>query len=173
MKKCIIILVISLGSIIYAEDLPKPTQTSFKGTPVSIDEFMKAAYEAKELRKSRRITSETFLKYAADKGTIILDTRSKAKYDLRHVKGAKHLNFSDFTKESLAEMIPHKKTRILIYCNNNFMGDPRAFACKTIATALNIPTFINLYSYGYENVYELGSYESVLTTKIEFFESFK
>ena len=27
---------------------------------------------------------------------------------------------------------------------------------KRISLALNIPTFINLYGYGYENIYELG-----------------
>ena len=52
-------------------------------------------------------------------------------------------------------MIPDKNTRILIYCNNNFISKRRSLLDKSLPLALNIPTFINLYGYGYKNVYEL------------------
>lgn len=79
-----------------------------------------------------------------------------------------HLNFSDFSAKKLAEMIPDKTTRILIYCNNNFITDDgdqdddklagarQALLTKSRPLALNIPTFINLYGYGYENIYEMA-----------------
>lgn len=63
---------------------------------------------------------------------------------------------SDFTAEKLAKIIPSKDTKILIYCNNNIDGDTIAFARKSAPLALNIPTFINLYGYGYRDVYELS-----------------
>ena len=79
------------------------------------------------------------------------------------MKGAKHLNFSDFTQANLSKMIPTFETTVLIYCNNNFEGNQRDFASKvsipvarprvTPATqfavqakplmmALNIPTYV-------------------------------
>ena len=92
------------------------------------------------------------------------------------LKGAIHLNFSDFNVQSLARLIPSKETKILIYCNNNFKQEPLfkiPFVTKSIqpvvmttlnqtqlqpgpTLALNIPTYINLYGYGYKNVYELS-----------------
>ena len=76
-----------------------------------------------------------------------------------HIDGAAHLNFSDFTDDKLAQLIPSKDTRILIYCNNNFTDNVAPVPVKRIELALNVPTFINLYGYGYENIYELdGAY---------------
>ena len=76
-----------------------------------------------------------------------------------HIEGAIHLNFSDFTDEKLADVIPSKDTRILIYCNNNFTDNIAPVMLKRVELALNVPTFINLYGYGYENIYELdGAY---------------
>ena len=43
---------------------------------------------------------------------------------------------------------------------------PPAFASKSPAMALNIPTFITLHAYGYENIYELGPLLDVRKTKI-------
>ncbi len=58
--------------------------------------------------------------------------------------------------DSLKELIPDKDTKILIYCNNNFINDPQNFRTKLKMAALNISTFITLYEYGYRNVYEFG-----------------
>ena len=44
----------------------------------------------------------------------------------------------------------------IIYCNNNFTDNIAPVRSKRARLALNIPTFINLYGYGYENIYELG-----------------
>ena len=92
-----------------------------------------------------------------DGNTIILDSRSAEAYEMTHLKGAINLNFSDFTEEKLAKVIPNKKTRILIYCNNNFQSIYAELGDKDSSLALNIPTFINLYGYGYKNIYELES----------------
>ena len=58
-----------------------------------------------------------------EKGTIVLDARSKEMYDLMHVKGAINLSFPNIDIESLKKTLPDKNARILIYCNNNFKTD--------------------------------------------------
>jgi hypothetical protein len=103
------------------------------------------------------------------------------------LKGAKHLSFTDFTQANLASVITGFQTRILIYCNNNFEGDQTDLASKValpasnnslnsqiasqakpIMMALNIPTYINLYGYGYHDVYELDELVSVHDSRIGF-----
>ncbi|HMU95988.1 MAG TPA: rhodanese-like domain-containing protein, partial [Elusimicrobiota bacterium] len=39
---------------------------------------------------------------------------------------------------------------------------------KPVTLALNIPTYINLYGYGYRNVYELNELVDVKDPRIEF-----
>jgi hypothetical protein len=73
-----------------------------------------------------------------------------------HIEGAINLSLPDFTAESLARTIRDPNTRILIYCNNNFENNAEPVVTKNIRVALNIQTFINLFDYGYRNVYELG-----------------
>ena len=102
-------------------------------------------------------------------------------YDKKHIKGALHLNFSDFSVSNLAKVIPDTNTTILIYCNNNFNGDEIHFASKmviiptseenkkkTLSLALNIPTYINLYGYGYKDIYELDELMSIFDQRITY-----
>ncbi|MEM6655884.1 MAG: rhodanese-like domain-containing protein [Planctomycetota bacterium] len=133
---------------------------------IDFEGFVSVAREAARHRQSRRIGEAEFLRMSREKGTIILDTRSAAAFKRRHVAGAVHLNFSDITKESLANVIPNKETRVLIYYNNNFAGDADAFPAKAIRAALNIPTFVTLYEYGYRNVYELKPLIDVKASKL-------
>ena len=93
---------------------------------------------------------------------------SRQKYDLLHVRGARHLNFSDITAAELAKVIPTKDTRVLIYCNNNFENEEQAFAVKTAGAALNVHTFNVLHAYGYTNVHELKPLLDVRTTRMPF-----
>lgn len=129
--------------------------------------FLKLAQEVADYRAERRVTENEFLEMSKEEGTIVLDTRSAAAFAQLHVAGAVHLNFSDITKERLVKVIPDPETRILIYCNNNFQNRPVAFAEKRASAALNIPTFITLYEYGYRNVYELGPIIDADKTKLE------
>lgn len=125
--------------------------------PVAIDfaSFIELSIEVKTYREDRLISKDEFLKMANDPQTVILDTRSKIAYDLGHIEGAIHLNFSDFTDTKLKQYLSNKDVRVLIYCNNNFTNNLPPFQTKKIELALNIPTFINLYGYGYKNIYEL------------------
>jgi len=64
--------------------------------------------------------------------------------------------------------VPDAATLILIYCNNNFANAPDPMPSKLPAAALNLATYTTLYTYGYRNVYELGPYLDVDTTRIPF-----
>ena len=101
-------------------------------------------------------------------GTVVLDARSKDRYDQLHVKGAIHLSFPDIAIESLRKTIPDKKTRILIYCNNNFLGAEGPFPSKLPSASLNLSTYIALYSYGYRDIYELGPLIELRASELPF-----
>jgi len=162
---------------------------SYPKAKVSFDDFKGLVAEVEAHRASRLVDLDTFLKMSKEPGVIILDSRSAFRYERVHVQGAKHLAFTDFTQDALARVIPSFETKILIYCNNNFDGDqvdfaskvalPRPFSnspvgvqmavqAKPIMMALNIPTYINLYGYGYRNVYELDELVNVNDPRIVF-----
>ncbi|MBT9547785.1 MAG: rhodanese-like domain-containing protein [Candidatus Sericytochromatia bacterium] len=142
-----------------ASEAPKALSANQVAAPSRVDYpgFVDLSQEAGEYRKQRLVAIETFMKMAEDPQTMILDARSESAYRRKHIKGAININFSDFSVEGLKQAIPDKNKRILIYCNNNIEGDTANFPTKSVSLALNIPTFINLYGYGYKNVYELSS----------------
>lgn len=135
---------------------------------IDMDAYLLAAKAAAADRVKHRVTEDEFLKMAAEPGTIVLDARSRALFDRLHIKGAVDLSFPDIGYASLAETIPDKNTRILIYCNNNFLNDVKAFPLKSANASLNLSTYIALYSYGYRNVYELGPLLDVNNSKLSF-----
>jgi hypothetical protein len=156
---------------------------------VSFDDFKGLVDRVEAHRAARLIDLDTFLKMSRKPGVVILDSRSAFRFERIHVKGAKHLAFTDFTQDNLAKVIPSFDTTILIYCNNNFEGDPVDFASKValprpgpgraaadqfavqakpLMMALNIPTYVNLFGYGYQNVYELDELVRVTDPRIEF-----
>jgi len=124
--------------------------------------------EALRHRQDRLVDVERFAELAARPATVILDTRSAAAYRRLHVAGAVNLPFSDFTAPKLAKLLPDPDTTILIYCNNNILGDEPAFPMKREPLALNLPTFINLYGYGYRAVWELDRSIAVDDPRIAF-----
>ena len=139
-----------------ASESPAPKRLPPPNPQINYKDFLTNANAVRKLREERRLTEADFLKMAEEAGTLVLDARSVDKFNLLHFKGAKHLALTDVTADELARVIPDKKTRVLIYCNNNFRNEPSAFASKAPAASLNLYTFNTLYSYGYENVYELG-----------------
>lgn len=151
---------------------PKPTApanvAALANPAIDMAGFLKVSQEAAEHRQTRRVTEADFLRMSAEEGTTVLDARSKEKFDLLHIKGAVHLNFSDITVESLKKMFPDKEARILIYCNNNFKNAEVAFPTKMKTASLNLSTYIALYNYGYKNVYELAPQLDPATSRLTF-----
>ena len=129
-------------------------------TSIEIDYagFEALTSEVATLRAERLLRPEQFFAGARAEGALLLDTRSAAAFAQGHIEGAVNLPFSDFTEESLAQVIGDDPDRaIYIYCNNNFSDDIAPVISKKAPLALNIPTFINLVGYGYTNVWELGA----------------
>ncbi|MFN8608027.1 MAG: rhodanese-like domain-containing protein [Vulcanimicrobiota bacterium] len=166
-----------------------PGWTKEPGYPkakVSFQDFKGLVTEVEAHRARHLVNLDAFLKMSKEPGTIILDSRSTFRYERIHLQGAKHLSFTDFTQSNLKSVIPTFDTRILIYCNNNFEGNQTDFAskialpppnpvatqmasqAKPVMMALNIPTYINLYGYGYRNVYELDELVNVKDPRIHF-----
>ena len=199
-------------------------------TPALVDfeAYETLVTEVKEHRKTRLLSAQEFKTMSRQDKVIILDTRSDSMFAAVHVKGAIHLNFSDFTQANLQKIIPSPDYRILIYCNNNFISQPQvalhsdvnitstdfskffptkmawpvstvpvsskeskkhtsktkqagsggslpgqfapqiSVAEKPLTLALNIPTYINLYGYGYRNVYELSELVNTYDSPLEF-----
>jgi hypothetical protein len=221
MKNLTILLTLALALPSFAQDSDSPL--------VNFEDYENLMSAVKEHRKTRLVDLNEFNKMSMRTDVYILDTRSKEMYDRKHIKGAIHLNFSDFTQENLDAIFLNRNATILIYCNNNFMDDldlaniisDQDFASKVsrpvidftqiqfepvvsetiqlsdqtetrinstairnedvkavertivvpetaITLALNIPTYINLFGYGYKNVYELSELISIYDSRIEF-----
>ena len=152
-----------------------PTTTAYAGTAVApanpaidADGYLRTAVEAARHRATRRLTEDAFIALSREPGTVILDARSREKYDELHIRGAVHLAFPDITVENLARVLPDRNARILIYCNNNFANAPSPFPTKLPTAALNLSTYVALYTYGYRNVWELGPLVDARAARIEF-----
>jgi phage shock protein E len=135
---------------------------------IDMDGYLRVSREAAEHRETRRVSEEEFIRMSRDPGTVILDARSRERFDELHVKGALNLSFPDIAIDSLAVALPDKNTRILIYCNNNFANADGPFPVKIARASLNLSTYIALYSYGYRNVYELAPLIDLKASKLPF-----
>ena len=160
-----IVLLMIIGCAVAARADERP---DIANPAIDMKGFLRVSAEAARHRESRRISEADFIRMSRESGTVILDARSRARYDELHVKGAINLSFPDLTIESLRRTIPDKDTRILIYCNNNFRNAEGPFPRKLLTASLNLSTYIALYNYGYRNVFELGPLLDIETSKLEF-----
>ena len=128
--------------------------------------FLDVALAAADHRASRRVSEDEFIRMSKLPGTVILDARSDSLFRLLHVRGALSLSFPDIATASLAQLLPDREARILIYCNNNFYGADYAFPLKLPMASLNLSTYVALYTYGYRNVYELEPLLDVHATRV-------
>ncbi|MBK8197501.1 MAG: rhodanese-like domain-containing protein [Acidobacteria bacterium] len=165
----VIALVAALGLIAIALGALAVPPARAQAAPEQVDYagFLELSGEISAYRQSRLVDLETFNAMKADPNTILLDARSLGAFSLGHIDGAVNLNFSDFSAGMLAEVIGSKDRRILIYCNNNFTDNVAPVMLKSAPLALNVPTFINLYGYGYENIYELDGAYSIEDADID------
>lgn len=153
--------VLAMSPALAAQEQAETPQTA--ALQIDYDAFTALTIKLAPIRQKRLLQRKEFFARAAEGGALILDTRSAAAFEMGHIKGAVNLPFSDFTDEKLRKVIGDDPTRaIFIYCNNNFSDNVRPIPLKSAPLALNIPTFINLYGYGYENIWEL---DGVMSTK--------
>lgn len=150
-----------LAAILSGILLASPARADHPPGAIDYDGFLRLSTEVAPYRKARLVDLAAFNQMKGDADTLIIDARSEANFLAGHIEGAVNLEFSDFTDEKLAEVIGRKDRRILIYCNNNFTDDIVPVMLKRAPLALNVPTFINLYGYGYTNIYELSGDYSI------------
>jgi rhodanese-related sulfurtransferase len=142
---------LSVAFVSFASAQQKPSSAQ-----IDYDGFRTLTQSVETYREGRLVSLADFQRMAEEPGTIVLDARSADAYADGHIAGAVNLPFTDFTDQSLRETLREPDVRILIYCNNNFSNNQAPVMLKRVELALNIQTFINLYGYGYRNVYELG-----------------
>lgn len=157
---CTIILAIGVSQSVFAE--------SITNRLIDYNEFQTIVQTTAPVRESRRLTEAQFITAMAENDVVLLDARTASRYEMRHIRGAVSLPFTEFTEDTLARVISTKNTKVLIYCNNNFENSPRAFASKAPSASLNLSTYTSLRSYGYTNVYELGPLLDIRATSIPF-----
>jgi phage shock protein E len=147
-------LLIALAAL----SLTTPLAAQSTGSPlIDFDGYSQLTGEVQQYRKARLISLSDFKQRGTKRDVLILDARSAEAFKAGHIKGAVNLPLPDFNDASLKKLIGKNEDReILIYCNNNFTNDLWPIPVKRVQLALNIQTFINLYGYGYKNVYELG-----------------
>lgn len=135
---------------------------------IDMEAYLRVSVAAAEHRQTRRLSETDFIRMSREPGTVMLDARSREKYDELHIKGAINLSFPDIAVASLERAIPDRATRVLIYCNNNFRDAEGPFPSKLPSASLNLSTYIALYNYGYRNVYELGPLVDIGASLLEF-----
>ena len=140
-----------------AASLPALAEEILANPQIDYPGFVELAAGLEDYREQRRIGWDAFARRARADGAVLLDARSETAFAQGHIAGAINLPLPDFTAERLAQVLGRDKGRpVYIYCNNNFADDRVPVVTKKVELALNIPTFINLYGYGYENVWELA-----------------
>ncbi len=149
-----------------------PVTSNAKHAACDFNTFLAQVQAVQAIREQRLLSAAQFAKMAKEPKTIVLDARGESDFVVLHVQGAVNLPYTSMGYKSLAELIPDRETRILIYCRNN-LGDKWVqglipYIAKSPAGGLNIPTFITLYGYGYQNVYELDEIVDPNDSPIEF-----
>lgn len=117
--------------------------------------FRQLTIEVEPYRAQRLLSWTDFVAAAREPDVLILDARSADQFAEGHIEGAINVPLPEFSVERLAEVIGRTDRPILIYCNNNFRNNRPPVVLKSFPVALNIPTFIHLYAYGYRNIREL------------------
>ena len=164
----IVLMVLCIVCVIPLMGVRPSNSSGINNPAIDMTGYLRISTEAAQYREGRRLAEDKFIQMSRVPGTIILDARSKQKYDELHIKRAINLSFPDITIASLKQIIPDKSTRILIYCNNNFQNAEGPFPSKLPSASLNLSTYIALYTYGYRNIYELGPLIDIKASKLEF-----
>ena len=100
-----IVVAVSAWAATAADAQTKPVPNN---PAIDMQGFLTVSREAADARESRRISEADFIRMSREPGTIVLDARSREKFDELHIKGATHLSFPDIAVDSLHATIPDK-----------------------------------------------------------------
>src|SRR5260370_34929815 len=113
-------LVVAVGSF-YCVSLSAADQSSSILNPaIDVQGYLRVAGEAARHRESHRLSEDEFIRMSREPGAIVLDARSKEKYDELHVNGALSLSFPGIAIARLRQGLPAQGARILVNGNDHF-----------------------------------------------------
>ena len=100
----------------------------------------------------QQISQEEAKEMMDTQDVIILDVREQDEYDSGHIPGAVLLPVGTIDEEIAAEIIPEKKSAVLVYCRSGNRS-------KTASSALAELGYTNIYEFGGINTwpYEIES----------------
>ncbi|MDA4132671.1 MAG: rhodanese-like domain-containing protein, partial [Thaumarchaeota archaeon] len=93
-----------LTGVTQAQTTSGETVKPYPPALVSFDDFKSLVAEVEPHRKQRLVDLDTFQRMSREPDTIILDARSDFRFERKHLAGAKHLSFTDFTAENLRKL---------------------------------------------------------------------
>ena len=129
--------VAAVSALVIAATPPQQAVLASTGQVCDSSGFLKVATKAEQLRSTRRLTTEAFVKMAAEPNTIVFDARSKDSHEKLRIAGSINLPYTEMAVSTLERLIPLKDTRILIYCRNNLVDSEPATPVKP---AVALPT---------------------------------
>lgn len=116
---------------------------------LSNEAYYAQAQEIEKVRASRQLDYPTAERMLREKNTILIDARGDMEFKRLHLKGAMHLSYADMTFDKLAQVIPDKNTRVILYCDKGILiRNTRMFALSGHA-------FVDMTLSGYKNLYEI------------------
>ena len=124
---------------------PTPSQPKPAGKVVEIParDFYRTALNLPE----KIVTADVLAKWLQEGSVVLIDLRSKEEFARSHLRGAVNLPATDITDEGLKRLVPSPDTRIVIYCESNFIGIRRIMLTTMCGPAI--------YQLGYHNLYQL------------------
>ena len=125
---------------------------------LSLQELQQFAWQAELRLRKRQLSAREFSKSSQERGTIVLDTRSRESYQSFHIKGSINLPYDLLSSDTLREVIPVNGSKVLLISDNNLPGKQVPNNVSTGQNlGLKLPIFMQLDAYGYHNVWELAT----------------
>ena len=92
-----LILGLLLSACVHAAEVQQQAlpQQSVQNPVIDAEGFLESAHAALALRQSHRVGEREFLRLMREPGTVVLDARSREKFDELHIEGAINLSFPD------------------------------------------------------------------------------
>ena len=120
---------------------------SAKNPPVVNEIKPQDFYRQASTSPPKEISAKQLADWLANKAAVLIDLRAKESFERAHIRGAINVPIESLTAEHLKTLVPHRDSRIVVYCTNN-LSPTRMVALTT----LGYPAIEQL---GYSNVNRL------------------